>query len=344
MQTWQKFFCWKSKAKIFIPLIVCLNWEKVGLLEKDFDLISVGNVSIDTIKIQGNGGKHVVPGGSAAAVLTAASAFNLRTGLVSKVGEDFPDEWLLDLAERGIDIRGVKRQKASCRFELVYDENGALKNFDEIFNCEYDLNVKDIPEEYLSSRHFHISAAHPSNQSKFIKAIGEINHGSTVSLTLWPSYEKEYGETFVNLLDKVDILFCNNFEAKILAKDDNIYDAVKKVKKFGPKIIVLTKGAKGSAIYYKNDFFLFPALKANIVDRTGCGDSFAGGFLANYLIGSDIEKAGWAGTALASFTISKYGSWLPKEASNGKVLERIERARNYYEKGLKQKVSLMEFF
>lgn len=312
-------------------------------MEKLFDLVSVGNISIDTIKIDGNG-RHTAPGGSAASVLTAASAFSVRCGLVSKVGEDFPDEWLLDLAERGIDIRGIKKQKSSCKFELAYDENGSLKKFDEAFNCEFGLSVKDIPEEYFSAKHYHLSAAHPSNQERFLKVFADVNHGSTISLALWPSYEKEYDGNFAKILDKVSILFCNNFEAKIIAKEGNIYDAVKKVKKMGPEIVVLTKGAKGSAVYYRNEFYLFPALRTNTVDRTGCGDSFAGGFLASYLREHDIEKAGWSGSALASFTISKFGSWFPKEINNGKIEDRIERAKEYYKKKAKEKVTLMDFF
>ncbi len=311
-------------------------------MEKIFDLISIGNISIDVIKISGK--KHIVPGGSAAAVSTAAAVFNLRCGVVSKVGNDFPDEWLLDLASRGVDIRGIKKQDLSCKFELTYNTSGELTKFEESNNCEFGLSVKDIPKEYTSSKHFHLSAAHPSNQSRFLRTLGEINGGSTISLTLWPSYEKEYNDSFLNLLEKVSVLFCNAGEIRSLAQEENIYDAVKKVKKLGPEIIVLTKGAKGSAIYNKGEFYLFPALHTNIIDRTGCGDNFAGGFLANYLITEDIENAGWAGTALASFKLSKYGSWFPSESNNGKIDDRIERARDYYRKKIREKITLMDFF
>ena len=310
--------------------------------EKIFDLISIGNISIDTIRI-GNK-KTTVPGGSAAAVSTAAATFNLRCGLVSRVGRDFPAKWLLDLASRGVDIRGIKKQDSSCKFELTYDESGTLVKFNESNTCETGLSVRDIPVEYKSSRHFHLSAAHPSNQSRFIKALAEVNGGSTISLTLWPSYEKEYNEGFVEMLGKVHVLFCNDMEARILAKEENIYDAVKKIKKHGPEIIVLTKGAKGSAIYHKGEFYLFPALRPNIVDRTGCGDNFAGGFLANYLQTTDIERAGWAGTALASFKLSKYGAWFPAEINNGKIEERMETAKEHYQKKSKEKTTLMDFF
>ncbi len=312
-------------------------------MDKIFDIVSIGNISIDTIKVESNG-KKIVPGGGAASFLTAASVFNQRCGLVSRIGKDFPAEWLFELAERGIDIRGVKNQDKSCKFELVYDEAGKMKKFSESNNCEYGLSVKDVPKVYFSSNHFHLAAAHPSNQSKFLKALSEVNNGTTISMSLWPSYESEYNDDFVKLLDKVNILFCNNFEAKIIAKEENIYDAVKKVKKFGPEIVVLTKGAKGSAIYYKNEFYLFPALCTNIVDRTGCGDSFAGGFLAKYLLTKDIEMGGWAGTALSSFTLSKYGSWFPIEVCNGKIEERIERAKEHYKKKAKEKTTLMDFF
>lgn len=303
---------------------------------KKFDLIAIGNISIDTIEIENK--KHTVPGGSAGAVLTASAARDLSTGLVARIGEDFKKEWLEDLSSRGINLDGILKQKVSCRFELSYDSKGNLKKFNEIFSHEA-FSVKDIPKSYFETKHLHLSAAHPKNQEKILNSLKSSKF--TLSLALWPKYELEYTEDFIKLLKKIKILFCNDYEALMLTKEENVYDAAKKIQNFGPEILVLTKGSKGSAIYSKNEFYLFPALRTSKIDTTGCGDSFAGGFLAEYIKGTGIERAGWVGTALASFTMSKIGSWFPK-VEKERIEERIERAQKYSEKGTKS--TLLDFF
>lgn len=305
------------------------------------DLVTIGNISIDSIKI-GDMRKLTRPGGSPAAVATAASALNLKTGIVSQVGKDFKKSWLDELKSKTIDLSGITNCALSCRFEMHYDSKGNMHKFDEIFNVEDALSVNTIPSKYLKAKHIHLAAAHPKNQARFLKA--KSLKKPTVSLTLWPAYEKEYNDSFIKLLENVDILFCNQHEANMLASEDNIYDSVKKIK--GPKLIALTKGHRGAAVYCRdcrNQFSLFPALRSSTLDRTGCGDAFAGGFLAEYIRSRDVEKAGWAGTALASFTLSKVGAWFPHEVTFEDIEKRIERAKKYSNSNVK-KGTLLDFF
>jgi len=303
------------------------------------DIIAVGNISIDTIKIEGLG-QRTVPGGSAAGVLTAAVSYGATAGVVSRLGKDYKQKWVMDLDERGIDLSGVSTQKTSCRFELQYDKKGNLLKFGEIFTVDDALAKKDFPAQYKNAKHIHLSAAHPRNQVKFLQFP---NPGSTISLTLWPTYESEYDEEFSKLLKNVHILFCNNHEVKLISKKENVYDGVKEIHKFGPKIVVLTKGSKGSALYHDGHFHLYPSLRSSKMDATGCGDAFAGGFLAEYLKSGDAEKAGWVGAAMASFTLSKMGSWFPREITQRQIEERIERAKKHSTKNVK-KGTLLDFF
>ena len=303
------------------------------------DLIAVGNVSIDTIKIEGYG-QRTVSGGSAAGVLTAAASYGASTGVVSRIGKDYKQSWIKELDERNIDLTGVSTQKTSCRFELSYDKKGTLTKFHEIFTVDDALAKKHFPPQYKTARHIHLSASHPKHQIKFLQFP---NPGSTISLTLWPTYESEYDQEFAKLLKNVHILFCNNHEVKLLSNKENVYDGVKEIHKLGPKIVVLTKGSKGSAMYHDNHFHLYPSLRTSKVDATGCGDAFAGGFLAEYLKSGDAEKAGWAGAAMASFTLAKMGSWFPREITQRQIEERIESAKKYSTKNVK-KGTLLDFF
>ena len=309
------------------------------MAEPKLDLITVGNLSIDSIKI-GKYGAKTVPGGSAGAVVTAASALGQGVGIVTKIGEDYPLKWMIDLAGRGIDLSGVSTQKTSCRFELKYDQKNNLKHFKEIFNSEDIISTQDIPDDYFNSRFFHLSAAHPRNQQKIITKIKRTK--AKFSITLWPTYHEEYSPYFVNKLNEAEVLFCNNYEVRHLSNEDNIYDAAKKISRGGPKVIVLTKGAKGAAIYYKGEFLHYPALRTSIIDTTGCGDSFAAGFLAEYLKSRDVARAGWVGAAMASFTIAKVGSWFPN-VTEAQIERRIESAIKNVQAAPK-KGTLMDFY
>ncbi|MAF89311.1 MAG: hypothetical protein CL963_02260 [Euryarchaeota archaeon] len=308
-----------------------------------FDLVTVGNISIDTILVDKK--CYRVPGGSAAAVATAAAANGAKCGIVSKLGRDYPSDWLSELRKAGVDTLGLGKKKASTRFELSYNRNKRLINFNEVFSSDAILSFSDMPDSYRNSQHVHLSAARPEHQENFLESLS--NRGKrTVSLTLWSTYSDSYADKFIDLLKKTDILFCNNHEISSISNEENIYDAVKAVQRKGPKIIVLTKGELGSAICTSRKIHLFPALKTSRTDTTGCGDSFAGGFISEYLKSGNVARAGWLGSALASFTMQKSGAWFPSDIERNKILDTVKRAREVHASNGKRKTkgTLFDYF
>jgi len=226
-----------------------------------FDLVTVGNISIDTILVDKK--CYRVPGGSAAAVATAAVANSSKCGIVSKLGRDYPSKWLDELKKSGVDASGLGKKKTSTRFELSYNRNKRLIKFNEVFSSDAVLSFSDMPDSYRNARQIHLSAAKPQHQENFLESLSNRKNQS-VSLTLWSTYSDSYTDNFINLLKKTDVLFCNNHEISSISNEENIYDAVKVVQKKGPKIIVLTKGELGSAICTSRKIHLFPALKREL--------------------------------------------------------------------------------
>jgi sugar/nucleoside kinase (ribokinase family) len=116
------------------------------------------------------------------------------------------------------------------------------------------------------------------------------------------------------LLGKIDVLLINEGEAKLLTKSPNAIAAAKVIAKMGPKAIVIKRGEYGFVLFTENQYFMLPAFPiAEVVDPTGAGDTFAGGFFG-YLAKNggttkiqDLKQACIHGSLMASFTVEGFG-------------------------------------
>jgi sugar/nucleoside kinase (ribokinase family) len=128
-------------------------------------------------------------------------------------------------------------------------------------------------------------------------------------------------QDLINVMKKVDIVFVNETEAKMLTDEKNVIKAIKKVASLGPNYVVVKRGEYGSTLYSKTDgFFQCSSLPVeNVVDPTGAGDSFAGGFfgfLSSQRVGvnategapswRELKQAVLAGTVMSSQTIQDF--------------------------------------
>ncbi|MBO8175290.1 MAG: carbohydrate kinase family protein [Thermococcus sp.] len=271
------------------------------------DLIVIGHVSIDHIRFPGKP-EILQPGGAAAAVATSAALSGAKVGLVTKVGRDFPEEWLKKLSEI-LDIRGVHiLEGRTIHIYIIYHEDGTV-------DAPVDMGVAqrmgeiEIPEEYMSTDVFHIAPIPPGEQLKLVKRL----KGKRISLDFNPTYMEDY-KTKTELLKKivagVEVIFPNEREAKVITKTNNIKEAAKVLHEWGAKIVVITRGENGVLVYDGEKFTEFKALPIEkIVDPTGAGDAFAGGFLAYYAKGIPLEDCVRQGLLRARDVLKKKGSW-----------------------------------
>lgn len=271
------------------------------------DLVVIGHVSIDHIRFPGKK-EILLPGGAAAAVATSAALSGAKVGLVTKVGRDFPEEWLKKLSEI-LDIRGVRiLEGRTIHIYMIYHEDGTV-------DAPVDMGVAqrmgeiEIPEKYMSAEIFHIAPIPPEEQLKLVKRL----KGKRISLDFNPTYMEDY-KTKTELLKKIvknaEIIFPNEREARVITKTDNIREAAKVLHEWGAKIVVITRGEKGVSIYDGEKFAEFKALPIDkIVDPTGAGDAFAGGFLARYSKGRSLEECVAQGLFRAREVLKKKGSW-----------------------------------
>ena len=271
------------------------------------DLVVLGHVAIDHV-IFPDKREIILPGGAATAVATSAALSGAKVGLVTKIGKDFPKEWLNRLSEI-LDIKGVHILEGNTiHIYMIYHEDGSV-------DAPVDMGVAqkmgetEIPEEYLNAKIFHISPIPPEEQLKVINRL----KGKRISLDFNPTYMEDYKtkkDLMKEIISRTEIIFPNEREARTITGEKDLKKAAKILYEWGANLIIITLGEKGALLYNGEKFMKFGALPINeIVDPTGAGDAFAGGFLAHYAKKKPIEKCIKQGLLRAREVLKKKGSW-----------------------------------
>jgi sugar/nucleoside kinase (ribokinase family) len=268
-------------------------------------LLVVGSIAFDSIETP-NGSVDDALGGSATYFAYAASFFT-KPRLVGAVGADFPKEHEQLLAERGVDTSGlVELPGKTFRWKGRYHQDMNTRD-----TLEVHLNVlgefnPDLPERFRDSTHVFLANSSPALQAK---VLGQIKRPQLVladTMDLWIESQKN---DLLALLPRLDGLLLNDSEARLLTGEDNMVRAGQAVRRLGPKFVILKKGEHGAMLFSADGVYVMPAYPSeNVIDPTGAGDSFAGGFLG-YLAGAaelndeNLRRAVVYGSAVASFTI-----------------------------------------
>lgn len=299
-----------------------------------FDIISVGHFSIDSILLPGRKGPFTVLGGSAAYVSFAASRLDVKVSVVSKVGADFPDAYKWWLEQEGIDLSGlVKVEDAqTTRYELVYN--------DDLSERVLKLKARAGPilaEDLSASIKARVIHVAPIDGEVSYEVVEKLR-GCAPVLSLDPqglvrNYDEDGNVAIGGLDDKrvlglVDIFKSSLKEVEAVTATSDLDSAIKVLHDLGVKIVIVTLGKDGAAVSVENTLHRVPAYVANkVVDPTGAGDAFIGGFLAEYVRGEDCSWSSYVGSAVASFVVEGIGPM-----NFGSREEIFDRARGLYEK------------
>jgi len=250
-------------------------------------------------------------GGAAAYSSIALKRYGVDVAIVSKVGRDFPEEYLLFLARNGVDISYVKMSKTnSTRFKLVY-ENGRRKLF-LASRCEEILS-EDLPQT-LNYDLIHVGPVANEVPIAILKKLRKSK--SIISLDL-QGYVRSfknglvvysYNDEAMNALRYANIVHGDEDEVTILGRDGDVLKSALKLLDRGPDILLVTKGDKGSYVLSKDKILFVPAPKPRkVVDPTGAGDIYTSIFLAHYVTSGDIEESAVIASSAASLSVEEEG-------------------------------------
>lgn len=299
-------------------------------------LLVTGSIGIDTVRTP-HGVSEDCLGGSSVYFSMAAS-FLASVRFVGVVGADCPFDLNEVFRGRDVNLLGleVRAKSKTFRWSGTY-----LDNMDDRVTDSCELNVlaeapPQMPGTFRNSRFVFLANTAPALQIKLLEQLDRPLFTAADTMDLWIN---ENRNDLLTLLKKIDCLIINEDEARLLADEPNLIKACQKILKMGVRIALIKKGASGSLICNSDgDMFLLPAYPAaDVVDPTGAGDSFAGGFMGviakeKRTDFSTLKRAVAWGTIMASFTIADFslkGLQNATQADMAKRLARLERLTNF---------------
>jgi len=296
-------------------------------------LVIVGTVAFDAIETP-FGKTDKILGGAATFIGLAAAQFDVDGAIVSVVGGDFPKEYIDMLEARGLDV--------SC-LEVVEDG----KTFFWSGKYHNDMNTRDtlitelnvladfkpvVPESYKDAKVVMLGNLHPLVQLGVIEQMTE--KPDLVILDTMNFWMDAALNDLMKVISKVDVITINDEEARQLTGEYSLVVAAKKIMTMGPEFVVIKKGEHGALLFFEDEIFYAPALPLKeVFDPTGAGDTFAGGF-AGYLAKTgdysfkNLKKAIIYGSALASFSVEKFGTERMINLKKEELYERIVLFKN----------------
>jgi sugar/nucleoside kinase (ribokinase family) len=299
-------------------------------------ILVVGSVAFDSIETPHGKVDHCL-GGAATHFALAASYFT-DVRVIAVVGEDFLPKHEAVLTDRGIDTRGIERAPG-----LSFHWTGAYAgNLSEAQTLGTDLNVFEkfepkIPEAYLDSEFLFLANIDPVLQARVRSQMTNVRMVCGDTMNYWIS---AHAANLAVVLRELDVLLINDGEARMLSGETNSVRAAHKVLAMGPKALVVKHGEYGATAFFSERMFgapvrpfRAPALPlAEVVDPTGAGDSFAGGFygyLASQpeLTPAVFRTAMFYGGVMGSFAVERFGTERLQAVSRDEIDARFELFR-----------------
>jgi sugar/nucleoside kinase (ribokinase family) len=275
----------------------------------DKTILVVGSVALDSVKTIHGDTKRAL-GGSAVHFSLSASQFS-PVKMLGVVGEDFPPQFRKFLKRRNICQQGLEVMPGKT-FHWVGQYDRDYKNAETIAT---ELNVFEQFKPKLNADHarcgvLFLANIDPDLQREVLDQMAKPRLVACDTMNYWISLKKP---SLLKLLKKVDMLFVNEEEARQLTGEYNLIKAARRIMKMGPRGIVVKRGDAGAMLFFKDNVLSVPAHPIEkVVDPTGAGDTFAGGFMGYLAAAPDwknfdvIRRAMACGTVMSSFSVEDF--------------------------------------
>ncbi|OHD14096.1 MAG: hypothetical protein A2Y41_08015 [Spirochaetes bacterium GWB1_36_13] len=298
------------------------------------DIVAVGSIAFDSVKTP-VGKKERILGGSLTHFINASSVIpSLSKGIVGVVGEDFSSKEESFFTSRNVDTTDLEKKQGKTFFWEGYYE----KDMNQAFTLKTELNVfadfsPKISQANEKTKFLFLGNIDPVLQLSVLEKI-EFETCFMDTMNFWLETKKE---DVLKVLKKITGLIINETEAFLLTGESNYIKAAALIMDMGPSFVIIKRGSAGSTFFSKSGLFIsYPAFPvANLVDPTGAGDSFAGGFVSYFTANKEkktesvlIKEALAYATMIASFNVEGFGIDGLADKKENDVLSRMEK---YYE-------------
>lgn len=289
-------------------------------------VLIVGSTALDSIKTP-QGENPRLLGGSASHAAVAASFFG-PVRLVGVVGEDFPKRYVRLYERHGIELTGLqilpgKTFHWSGEYEANMNNRRTLLTELGVF----ESFTPTLPNAHQKSAYVLLANIAPSLQHHVLDQMKRPKFVAADTMDLWLNIALD---DLLRLLKRLDLFVLNDSEAHQLTKEDNLFGALKKIHKLGPRYVIIKKGSHGSILSGPDGFFICPAYPLRrVVDPTGAGDSFVGGIMgylasAGGSVDKHLRRAMVYGSVVASFCCEGFGLLRTTRITRPLIEERVK--------------------
>ncbi|MEI6222248.1 MAG: PfkB family carbohydrate kinase [bacterium] len=288
-------------------------------------LLIIGSIALDTIETPF--GKVEMELGGSATFSSLAAALHTHPSIIGVIGDDFPQQHLQMLQEKGVNTTGVVQQPGKTfHWEGAYDYN---LNSAQTKKTELGVFADFHPDTFDRFQEFSfvfLGNIHPALQLAVLeKTAASAPFTAVDTMNFWIESEKDL---LTEVISRVDLVFMNEGEARQYTGHYNLLQAARSILSRGPKYLMIKQGEYGAVLFSNDQLFSIPGfLLETVKDPTGAGDSFAGGvmgYLSNYfqtlenydakpkfrdVFTFDTMKTAMVqGNILASFTVEEFGT------------------------------------
>lgn len=293
-------------------------------------IISIGTVALDTTRTPFKTVERVL--GGAAVYSGLAGSFFSKVGIVGIIGKDFPEKYQKLLKDR-LDLSGLKIDKKGKTF--FYDSTFDY-GFTKRQSNKTELNVIEkfnpkLPESYRKAEYVYLANNDPIQNLKALEQVDNPKFTVCDTIEYWITNKKKQVE---KMFSSTDVVVLNDDEIRLFCKEPNLIKAAKKILSLGAKYVIVKKGEHGSLLFFDDVIFPAPGYPMeDVIDPTGAGDSFAGGFLGHIsrkgkLDEQTLKEAVIYGNVMGSFAVEDFSVNRFLSLKVEDIEERYQKYRN----------------
>jgi len=288
-------------------------------------VLVVGSTALDSIKTPKAENPRLLGGSASHAAV--ASSFFAPTKLVGVVGRDFPKRYVKLYEKHGIDLTGLQMQDGKT-FHWAGEYEVNMNNRQTLLTelGVFETFTPHLPEAHKTSPYVLLANIAPALHHHVLDQIRRPKFVVADTMDLWLNIALQ---DLLSLIRRVDLFVLNDSEAHQLTEQENVFAALKKIHKLGPKYVIIKKGSHGSILSSPGGIFICPAYPLHkVVDPTGAGDSFVGGLIGHLAesrgsVDRNLRRAMVYGSVVASFCCEGFGLKTTTRVNRDKINRRF---------------------
>ncbi|MCI0439268.1 MAG: PfkB family carbohydrate kinase [Chloroflexi bacterium] len=275
-------------------------------------VLVVGSVAYDSVKTPA-GSRNDSLGGSAM-YFSIASSYFTPVSVVAVVGDDFREEHVRLMKSRGVDVSGLERKPGKTfRWAGVYgaEDVNTRETLDTQLNVFADFSPALTPSQ-CQSKYLFLANIDPELQLDVLSQMSA--RPELVALDTMNFWIEGKRSDLLRVVELVDVIFLDEGEARQLSGEPNLLSAAKRIHSMGPRTVIVKRGEHGVMMFNGGSVFVAPAFPLErVVDPTGAGDSFAGGFMGYLAATGDASNEGFRratvlGCVMGSFAVESFSA------------------------------------